>query len=76
MEALEIIDTILDSMKTEPLSYIVPMVMPIALECKDYQGYSLLAHWNCPLCDEVSANAVQVLPYPRVWLSTLKQTEL
>lgn len=59
MEALEIIDTILDSMKTEPLSYIVPMVMPIALECKDYQGYSLLAHWNCPLCDEVSANAVQ-----------------
>lgn len=59
METLRRIDTILDSMKTEPLSYIVPMVMPIALECKDYQGYSLLAHWNCPLCDEVSANAVQ-----------------
>lgn len=59
METLKRIDTILDSMKTEPLSYIVPMVMPIALECKDYQGYSLLAHWNCPLCDEVSANAVQ-----------------
>lgn len=59
METLKRIDTILDSMKTEPLSYIVPMVMSIALECKDYQGYSLLAHWNCPLCDEVSANAVQ-----------------
>lgn len=59
MTALEKLDQVIEKAQTTPLSTVVPLVFPIALECSDYFGYSLLAHWQCPLCESDKANAVQ-----------------
>ena len=59
MSEIERLDGVLEKLNSTPLSSSLPSVLSFALECKDYQGYCLLAHWYCPLCDNVKANAIQ-----------------
>ena len=44
----ERIDNIYEKMQTVPLSYILSMLLPIALECGDYEGYCILTFWGNP----------------------------
>lgn len=40
------LDEICDKLETTPLSAILPMLLPIALEFKDYSGYCILTFWS------------------------------
>lgn len=52
----EKIDVIYEKMQTLPLSDILPMVLPIALEFKDYEGYCILTYWGKPIANDIGAN--------------------
>lgn len=49
MTTVERIDQIYDKMQSGVLSGIIPMLLPIALECKDYEGYCVLSYWSYPV---------------------------
>lgn len=59
MTNTERIDLLLEKMQSTPLSAILTHVLPLALECGDYRGYALLAHWHCPVCEYAKANIIQ-----------------
>ena len=50
---LATLDKIQEQMQTMPLSAVLPLLYPIALECADYKGYCMLNYWGYPLgCDK------------------------
>lgn len=58
MTLIERIDDIYEKMLITPLSKILPAVLPIALECQDYEGYCFLSYWGKPIIKDVKANTV------------------
>ena len=52
----EKIDAIYERMQTQPLSLILPMLLPIALEFKDYEGYCILTYWGKPIAHDTDLN--------------------
>lgn len=46
MTLTEQIDNIYEQMKIQPLSQILQLLLPISLECQDYEGYCILYLWN------------------------------
>lgn len=50
------LDDIYEKMQSVPLSNIVPMLLPIALELSDYEGYCMLTFWGNPIAEEVELN--------------------
>lgn len=50
------IDDIYKKLPDTPLSLIIPMILPISLECKDYEGYIIFSHWILPFKKDVDAN--------------------
>lgn len=52
----EKIDAIYEKMQTQPLSSILPMLLPIALEFNDYEGYCILTYWGKPIAHDVDLN--------------------
>lgn len=56
MSVEEKIDSIYEKLSNTPLSNIIPMILPIALECEDYEGYIILSYWSKPLRKDVQAN--------------------
>lgn len=58
MAITETIDSIYESIQTQPLSTILMKMLPIALECEDYEGYCVLSCWNHPVCKEKETNRI------------------
>lgn len=56
MNTEKTINTIYEKMHTAPLSLILPMMLPLALECKDYEGYCILTLWGKPISKNKEAN--------------------
>lgn len=56
MSTVEQIDLICEQIGSKPLSSILPQVLPISLECNDYEGYFILSKWNTPLSKEPASN--------------------
>ncbi len=56
MTITERIDNICEKLQTARLSTILPLLLPISLECEDYSGYCMLSYWGKPLCKEKDAN--------------------
>ena len=56
MNLEEKIDAIYERMQTQPLSLILPMLLPIALEFKDYEGYCILTYWGKPIAHDTDLN--------------------
>lgn len=52
MTTAERIDQIYDRMQSQTLSSILPLILPIALECQDYEGYCIFSHWLNPISQE------------------------
>lgn len=52
------LDNLYEKMYTHPLSTILPMLLPYALECEDYEGYCILNYWGNPLSKDVNTNKV------------------
>lgn len=48
MTTVQMIDDIYVKMQTTPLSFILPMLSPLALECCDYDGFCILYYWGRP----------------------------
>lgn len=48
MTTVQKIDDIFVKMQTVPLSFVLPMLFPIALECCDYEGFCVLFFWGRP----------------------------
>lgn len=44
----ERIDEIFEKIQSTPLSCVLPLIMPLALQCKDYIGYCVLNFWGRP----------------------------
>lgn len=58
MTLVERIDLISEHMQTKPLSKLLVQILPIALDCNDFEGYSILSCWNKPICKDKAANQV------------------
>lgn len=58
MTIVERIDQIYIESQTQPLSNILPLVLPLALENTDYEGYCIFSFWLNPLCNEKETNQV------------------
>ena len=58
MTLVEKIDSISEHIQAIPLSILLVQILPIALECNDYEGYSILSCWNKPVCKDKDANRV------------------
>lgn len=58
MTTVERIDQIYDKMQAFPLSNILPLMLPIALESRDYEGYCILSCWLNPITKEKDTNLV------------------
>ncbi|MBE7033442.1 MAG: hypothetical protein E7406_04355 [Ruminococcaceae bacterium] len=58
MSLNETIDKILEKMQNTPLSIILPLILPVSLQCKDYEGYCVLTYWGRPLCKEKEGNQI------------------
>ena len=56
MNTEKTINTIYEKMHTAPLSLILPLMLPLALECKDYEGYCILTLWGKPISKNKEAN--------------------
>lgn len=50
------LDDIYEKMQTAPLSNLLPLLLPIALEFADYEGYCILTYWGKPVTKEVGLN--------------------
>lgn len=50
------IDDIYEKMQTLPLSKIIPLLLPIALEFNDYEGYCILTYWDRPIAKDKELN--------------------
>lgn len=60
------IDEIYTKMFTSPLSSIIPLILPISLELRDYEGYCILSYWNKPFSKETSLNTTLLKEMKRV----------
>lgn len=58
MTIVERVDSISEQIQTMPLSKILVQILPIALDCNDFEGYSILSCWNKPVCKDKAANKV------------------
>ena len=58
---LEKIKQIYQQMQNSPnrLSILLPQIYPIALECKDYEGFCMLFCWEKPLSQNKGGNISQ-----------------
>lgn len=56
MTNTERIDDLFGRLQSQPLSAVVPMVLPLALEYQDYEGYCILSYWTKPFSKEKDAN--------------------
>lgn len=56
MTTIEKIDLIYEKIEQQPLSTILPMLISIALECNDYEGYYCLTYWSKPILAQKKAN--------------------
>lgn len=54
----ERIDDIYKKFQTLPLSSILPMVLPIALELFDYEGYCIITYWSKPIGENKGLNQI------------------
>ena len=68
MTTIERIDLIYEKIQNQPLSAIVPMIQPIALECGDYEGYCCLTYWSKPMAKDKAANVAMRAGMHRVLL--------
>ena len=46
MTIVERVDSISEQIQTMPLSKLLVQILPIALDCNDFEGYSILSCWN------------------------------
>ena len=60
MTTVEKIDKLYDNIQSQPLSVVLTQLLPIALDCDDYEGYSILCCWNKPICKEQETNKVLI----------------
>ncbi len=58
MTIVERVDSISEQIQTMPLSKLLVQILPIALDCNDFEGYSILSCWNKPVCKDKAANKV------------------
>jgi predicted nucleotide-binding protein len=58
MSTVDRIDSIYEKMSNTPLSVILPMLYPIALECADYEGYCVLSFWSKPASKPKANNRI------------------
>lgn len=59
METLSQLDTLIKDIETKPLSEVIPRVMVLAIECKDYKGYCVLSHFIRPISNNAQSNQIQ-----------------
>lgn len=59
MDSLTHFDKIIQDLESKPLSEIIPHILPLALECKDYSGYCILSFWLSPIVENPNINAIQ-----------------
>lgn len=52
------LEDICEKMQTNPLSKILPLLLPISLELFDYEGYCILTYWSRPISPTVGLNVV------------------
>ena len=50
------IDLIYEKLYTIPLSNIIPLLLPVALDLSDYEGYCILTYWGKPIASDVGLN--------------------
>lgn len=50
------LDDIYDKMQSSPLSNILPLLLPIALEFSDYDGYCIITYWGKPIATDAGLN--------------------
>lgn len=62
------LDDIYEKMQTKPLSSILPLLLPIALEFSDYEGYCIISYWGKPVSKEVQLNVTLQKEMHRVLL--------
>lgn len=73
----ERIDNIYEKMQTVPLSYVSSMLLPVALECEDYEGYCILTFWGNPLhLDKNISDALRKEMYRVLKKEDLSDTEV
>jgi len=58
MTIVERVNSISEQIQTMPLSKLLVQILPIALDCNDFEGYSILSCWNKPVCKDKAANKV------------------
>ncbi len=76
MNLLDKIEKINDSLHTTPLSQILQLLMPISLECQDYDGYSIMYYWNMTFINgsryNVSKDLAKILLSANISLENIK----
>ena len=65
-KSIEKVESLLSTIETTPLSQIAPKVLPIALECKDFEGYCVLSLLNTPVSDDSKTNEIQTKELIRI----------
>ena len=58
MKNLELIEQLLENIDDAPLSKSVSRMLPIALECRDYEGYCILSYLIHPITQNNSTNGI------------------
>ncbi len=53
------LDLLIEEIEKKPLSEIVPRVLLVALECKDFRGYCVLSFFIRPIAENQQTNAIQ-----------------
>ena len=53
------LDLLMEEIEKKPLSEIMPRVLLIALECKDFRGYCVLSFFIRPIANNQQTNAIQ-----------------
>lgn len=59
MNNINLIEQLLTNINEMPLSKSISRVLPIALECKDYEGYCVLSYLLIPVTNNSSINTIQ-----------------
>lgn len=54
MKNLELIEQLLENIDDAPLSKSVSRMLPLALECRDYEGYCVLSYLLNPITHNIS----------------------
>lgn len=59
MNNLSEVEQLLRGIESKPLSETIPCLLAIALECKDYKGYCVLARFISPVAENPETNTIQ-----------------